>query len=272
MSIIKSASLGAASLLAMAVFAGPSFADGLPSRGKVAAAEPARPCTFTGNVGVTTDYVFRGISQTLNDAAVQGGVDATCGNFYVGFWGSNVEFAHPFGDSNVEMDFYGGYKFKTGAINWDLGAIYYSYPGTDTFGFLRHNSYFELKAGASGDIWKGGTLGATVFYSPDYFGSTGSVWTVEGAFSQTLPRFSIFSPTFSATLGYSRGGSEFAAFFTGDERHYTYWNVGLNLAFYEKWSLDLRYWDTSIDGGCFVTGGVGETCDGRFVASMKYTF
>src|SRR5512145_3332091 len=92
MSIIKSASLGAASLLAAAVFAGPGFADGMTGRGRVKAPETRTgPCTVSANVGVTTDYVFRGISQSGEDAAVQGGVDLTCGKFYLGTWASSID-------------------------------------------------------------------------------------------------------------------------------------------------------------------------------------
>src|SRR6185437_12234796 len=91
--MIKSASLGAASLLAAAVFAGPALADGMPSRGRIATPAPdARGCTTSANVGLTTDYVFRGISQSGEEPAIQGGVDFTCGRFYAGVWGSSIDF------------------------------------------------------------------------------------------------------------------------------------------------------------------------------------
>ncbi len=77
------------------------------------------------------------------------------------------------------MDWYAGIKPKTGRITWDLGVIYYTYPNsTEAFaGF--DNNYVELKVGASAEIWKDGTLGVTVFFSPDYQFETGNVWTVE---------------------------------------------------------------------------------------------
>lgn len=252
MSIIKSASLGAASLLAAAVLAGPSFADGMPKRGKVAAPAEARPCTVSANVGFTTDYVFRGVSQTGEDATVQGGLDLTCGRFYLGVWGSGINFGN-----GTEIDIYGGFKSSTGPINWDIGFIYYSYPGAPSFLDL---DYVEFKLGASGDIWKGGTLGATVFYSPEFTLGTGETWTVEGTFSQALPKLGMFSPTFSATVGH-------ISFQDFDVLDYTYWNVGVAFGFHEKWSLDVRYWDTDGDG-CNFFG----PCDGRVVGTLKYTF
>src|SRR5262249_53775023 len=126
----KSAISGAASLLAALLLAGTALADGLPSKGAVASpgvSIDGRPCTFSFNAGVTTDYVFRGISQSSEHAALLGGADVTCGRFYVGVAASGInwdwsEFA------TTEFDWYGGFRTKTGPISWDLGLIYYSYP------------------------------------------------------------------------------------------------------------------------------------------------
>jgi uncharacterized protein (TIGR02001 family) len=261
---IKTTTLGAASLLAAAIFAGPALADGLPGRGKVADAPMPYGCTTAGNVGVTSDYVFRGISQTLEDPAVQGGVDFTCGRFYFGFWGSNVDFAN--GRDNVETDLYAGFKHTTGRINWDFGLIYYAYPGGSS-----DADYFEIKVAASGEIWKGGTLGGTVFFSPEYTFNSGEVVTLEGSFAQVLPRVGIFAPTFSALIGHSVGGADFQANFAIVDDNYTYWNVGLTLGFFDKWSLDLRYWDSNLDDDVVALDG-STVADERFVATLKYTF
>jgi uncharacterized protein (TIGR02001 family) len=249
---LKSASWGTSSLVGAALLAGPAFADGLPSRSKVSA--PTGPCTISGSVGVTSDYVFRGISQTLENPAAQGGLEFACGKFYLGFAASNIDFGI---EGTLEFDVYGGYKFTTGKIGWDVGFIYYSYPGINTF---FDADYLELKVAASAEIWKGGTVGATVFYSPEYTFNTGAVATYEVTFSQTLPRVSIFSPTFSATYGYS----DFLDF---GFLSYDYWNAGVALGFLEKWTLDLRYWDSENVG--FAAGPLGEE---RFVATLKYSF
>jgi uncharacterized protein (TIGR02001 family) len=254
MSIMKSASLGAASLLAVVVFASPSFADGLPGRGKVKGPDEARPCSTAANVGLTSDYVFRGISQSTEDAAIQGGVDFNCGHFYVGFWGSSVTIGN-----GTEIDFYGGFKRNFGRVAIDVGLIYYSYPGfNDDLDFL------ELKAAGSLEVWKGGTLGGTVFYSPDYFAQTGPVTTLEGTFSQALPSFSIFTPTFSATVGHSHFQDELLGF----DPSYTYWNIGASFGFFDKWSFDVRYWDSDSDSP-FAFGDITEE---RIVGTLKYTF
>ena len=138
--LARSAGFGAASLMAGLLLAGQALADGPPGKGRAKAPEVSdgRPCTVSANVGYTTDYVFRGISQSNEDAAVQGGVDFTCGRFYIGTWGSSIAF----GGSATEIDVYGGVRTKTGPVNWDLGFIYYAYPGASSGADL---DYFELK-------------------------------------------------------------------------------------------------------------------------------
>lgn len=252
---IKATSLGAASLLAAAVFAGPALADGMPSRGRIAEAPAPRTCTTAGNVGLTSDYVFRGISQSNQEAAVQGGVDFTCGNWYFGVWASSINF---FQEGTAEVDIYGGYKFTHGRFAFDVGVIYYAYPGIDSG---LDADYVEVKGGVSTEVWKGGTLGGTVFYSPEYTFNTGSVTTLEGSLSQALPKVGMFSPTLSILVGRS-------FFHDEDDFSYTYWNAGLTLGFLEKWSLDLRYWDS--DNEFFTTPT--SLSDERFVATIKYTF
>lgn len=90
------------------------------------------PSPLTFNVGVVSDYIFRGMSQTLGDPALQGGIDYAFSNgFYVGAWASNVKWVKGWtGKGDTEIDLYGGYR---GAINadwsYDVGAIAYTYPG-----------------------------------------------------------------------------------------------------------------------------------------------
>src|SRR5262245_30021173 len=115
--------------IALAMLAGTAHADGMP-RGSVKDAPPPPPqerCKLSANIGLATEYVFRGISQTGEGPAVQGGFDATCGMFYAGVWASNLDWGAIEGTS-IEMDWYAGVKFNTGRVAWDLGVIYYSYP------------------------------------------------------------------------------------------------------------------------------------------------
>ena len=270
---------GAATSFAVLMLAVPAYADGMRGSIKDKPAE-ARRCTLSANVALTSDYVFRGFSQTAEGPAIQGGFDATCGIFYAGLWGSSLDYD---GLAGMELDVYTGVKGTTGRLAWDLGVIYYSYPNNSANFYGQPNpNYVELKVGASTEIWKGGTVGVTAFWSPDYTFETGSVVTVEGAFAQTLPAMGRFTPTFSALLGYQKGfDNDYVAFNTanGDD-HYLYWNAGVAFAFDKNWSVDFRYWDTNIsNSGGFCSNGVDLTggknilqCDERFVATLKFTY
>ncbi len=146
------------------------------------AAAPAAPevksdWTFTGNAGVFSDYRFRGISQTNKKPAFQGGFDiGHASGLYVGNWNSNVDSAF-FNGSNLEMDFYGGYKLPVGPVGLDFGVLYYYYPGSGAGGTFRINNT-ELYVGA-------GYGPVSVKYShsiSDFFGANDSKnsWYLEG--------------------------------------------------------------------------------------------
>jgi uncharacterized protein (TIGR02001 family) len=267
----KSAALGAATAVLATVFASAAFADGMPKRGSIKSAEPPpapRACSLSANVGLTSDYVFRGISQTAEGAAIQGGFDATCGLFYAGVWSSALDFNDA---AHLEIDLYAGIKPKTGPVTWDLGVIYYAYPNQNSA--IADLDMIEFKVGGSAEVWKGGTFGVTGFYSPDYTGELGPTWTVEGAFSQALPQIGMFSPTFSALIGYQHSSDAAYAGAFGDD-NYTYWNAGLTFGFLEKWSIDFRYWDSSLpsDNSIAACGTALFQCDERFVATLKFTY
>jgi uncharacterized protein (TIGR02001 family) len=99
------------------------------------AADPKAPepdFTITGNLGLVSDYVFRGISQTDNGPAIQGGFDYSHkSGLYVGTWGSNVSSWASLNGSGAEIDIYGGFKgLLPSEISYDIGVIAYRYPGT----------------------------------------------------------------------------------------------------------------------------------------------
>jgi uncharacterized protein (TIGR02001 family) len=125
------------------------------SPGSSTATTPAEPApaptpehNFTGNVGLFSQYIFRGLTQTNRDPAVQGGFDyAHSTGLYAGTWASNISFpkenaSTPFTGAagsgttgtysqggSLEWDFYGGYKGTVGDFGYDLGTLYYWYPG-----------------------------------------------------------------------------------------------------------------------------------------------
>ncbi len=95
---------------------------------------PAPNYTLSYNVGVTSDYRFRGIAQTSFKPALQAGVDfAHKSGFYLAVWGSNVSWIKDYAgatDGSLEIDLYGGYRGEISkGFTYDLGVIRYQYPG-----------------------------------------------------------------------------------------------------------------------------------------------
>jgi uncharacterized protein (TIGR02001 family) len=222
--------------------------------------------TWSVNIGGTTDYVFRGVSQNNEDPTVQGGLDVGYKIFYAGIWASGVD--ETFTASEFEFDIYAGIKPVWGPATFDFGVIYYGYGNQNGIGLLGNSvdvDYWELKAGVSGEILPKLTAGAFVYYSPEATFETGETWTFEGGLAYALPKVWIFDPTISGTLGYlTASDNTFEAFNGFDE--YVYWNAGLSLTV-DKLTLDFRYWGTDIDVG----GGalIDDLADDRFVFSAK---
>ena len=89
---------------------------------------------FSANIGATSNYVWRGVTQTDDSAAISGGLDyAHDSGFYAGTWASNVDVGD---DTNAEVDLYGGFSNEVSGIGYDVGFIYYGYPGGDDINFL----------------------------------------------------------------------------------------------------------------------------------------
>ena len=90
---------------------------------------------WSANASMTSNYIWRGLTQTENEAAVQGGIDyAGDSGFYVGTWASNVNYGA--GDVySYEHDIYAGFAFDTGDISWDVGYLYYNYDKEAEFDF-----------------------------------------------------------------------------------------------------------------------------------------
>lgn len=224
--------------------------------GGAAKADDPPAFAWSMTVGGTSDYIFRGVSQTDEDPAFQASVDATYGLFYAGVWGSNTDEA--FTNSSQEIDLYAGIKPTWGPVTFDFGVIYYWYPGDD----FDVADYVELKAGATVAPIKNLSLGGFVYWTDEGTFDTGEIFTYEGTAAYTLPAVGIFTPTVSALIGYADADEDTAL----DPLSYTYWNAGLALAV-EKFTFDFRYWGTDSDGET-IYGGLA---DDRFVFTAKVT-
>ncbi len=92
---------------------------------------PASP--FSTNVALTNNYLYRGISQSGANPAIQGGFDyAGASGLYIGTWGSSISWLGDAGvpRSGLELDTYGGYRGTAGAVSYDVGYLRYNYSGS----------------------------------------------------------------------------------------------------------------------------------------------
>lgn len=138
------------------------------------------PGEFSANVGFVSDYRFRGFTQADSEPAIQGGFDwSHDSGAYLGVWGSNVEF----NDAHIETDFYGGFANEIESFSYDVGLLYYAYPGSsDRFNFNFLEGYVGL--GYDFDV-AAVSIGAA--YSPDFFGGTGDALYSNAGVSIPLP-------------------------------------------------------------------------------------
>ncbi|MFN3668252.1 MAG: TorF family putative porin [Brevundimonas sp.] len=208
-----------------------------------AGAASAQSPEIAWNVGVTSDYVFRGYSQSNEDPAVFGGVDLTAGGFYAGAWASTVDF----GDStDAEIDIYGGYRTEASGFALDVGVVGYLYtsaPGGADY------DYAELKFAASRAIGPV-TLGGAVFWSPDFFGVDDEATYVEAnAAFAPAPKWTV-----SGAVGHQ-------SLDVNDD--YVTWNAGVGYALTDYAVIDVRYHDTDASG---------PLAEDRVAATLKFLF
>jgi uncharacterized protein (TIGR02001 family) len=117
-------------LLALLATSSAAFAQTAPA---------AETPEVTYNVGVVSQYRYRGIAQTKGDPALQGGVDyANANGFYAGAWGSTIKWIKDAaqdgstkGKGDVELDLYAGYKFEAAGVAYDVGYLRYEYVGNN---------------------------------------------------------------------------------------------------------------------------------------------
>jgi uncharacterized protein (TIGR02001 family) len=171
------------------------------------------PWSVSANIGAVSNYIWRGVTQTQDGAAVQGGLDvAHESGFSAGAWISNIDWGTP--DPNYELDLYLGYSYAVNDdLSFDLTGIYYAYPDG------RDSDFAEIGGSAT---WKWFTLGLayTVYGQNDGGLFDNGDWYYFGGFEYgDLP----FGLTFSARGGYYD-------FRYGGKPSADYWNYGASIS------------------------------------------
>lgn len=250
--------------------------------------DPPSAITVSGSVGGVSDYRFRGVSQSDEEIAVQGGLTVTHeSGVYVGTWGSNLAGWGTFGGANLELDLIAGFKTEIGGGGTlDVGVTWYMYPGgADDSDFLE--PYAKL----------GGTIGplgltAGVAYAPkqqalgNYSATPFSRGQKEDnlyLWGDALAGIPGTPATLKAHIGYSEGNPGLGPNGTSVAPTGKYWDwmLGADFAVYKGLTLGVSYIDTDIGkneaaylqpGFSKGNDGSGQIADATIVASITYAF
>jgi uncharacterized protein (TIGR02001 family) len=212
---------------------------------------------------ISSDYLFRGVSQTRNRPAVQGTIDIqhTTG-LYVGAFASNVAFLGT--NARQEIDALAGWRTTVAGASLDVGGIAYTYPGYEHGPGFYDLQYFELAAKASYEIPSLPVpmkVLASFNWSPNYQAESGNGFYVEGGVEFALP----YDFTLAGRAGYqwiqnnTRWGSP----------DFANWNVTLSYKF-SDFVLTAGYYDTNLSRNeCF---GSQKICAARAMVFLSRTF
>lgn len=178
---------------------------------------------LSGNVALTSNYVWRGQTQSDGEFAVQGGFDYASSLFYVGTWASTVD---DFGiDASSELDLYAGFTPSIGPVSFDIGTIFYFYPNTDV-----DSDFIELKVAATYSPIEALELGVGAYASNDYLATGGDSLYLEATAGYTI------NDMFSVSGGYGQFDQDTLG-------TYETWNLGGTFSF-KGFDFDLRYFDS----------------------------
>jgi len=199
----------------------------------LARAEGESPHSFSANVALTTNYMFRGVSQTENGPAIQGGFDYsyTPYNLNLGIWGSNVT-SDGFQGANMETDFLASWTPSYGKLGVDLGWVLYEYFGTNN----NDNNTNEFHLGLSYDLTYL-TPSVTANYSDDWFGM-GGAWYYDLSVSVPLP----YEFSLSGHYGWNQFEGQYDA-------NYQDYSIGISREFH-GFGFDLSWVDRSDTAAC----------------------
>lgn len=225
----------------------------------LAAVSGAATADIAGNVAIVSDYVFRGISQTDEKPAIQGGFDyAHDSGLFLGTWASNVDFND--GDqASTEIDLYGGMTGTVGDLGWKAAAIYYNYPGVSDNSGLKYD-YWEFGPTLTYPLGPA-SASLMVLWSPNFYNETG-----KGLYSEV----GLSAPIGAVTVGGTFGHQDIERNLKFGTPDYNTWSVYASTT-YLGLGFKLAYTDTELsDTECFGGGSVVDGwCDPRAVFSVS---
>lgn len=229
--------------------------------------EESSSVSFSGNVGLYSDYIFRGYTQTKGQPALQGGFDLEhASGLYIGTWASNVEWTTQGGymDSNsIEVDVYAGFAGSAGPVDFDIGVLQFLYPGDNTAGAAEADAT-ELYIGIAKDL---GPLSASVYY---YNVISTDAWGFADADGSDYWTLDVDVPLGETpiTASFHVGHQEFDG--TGNEPFdYTDWKVNLDYGLSDTYSAGVYFTDTDMTESDWTVAGefLGQDSVGVYLSA-----
>lgn len=237
-----------------------------------AAAEPAPPYTITYNIGLYSQYIFRGLTQTGEDPAIQGGVDFThSSGFYLGTWVSNISWLEDGGtydNSSLELDLYGGYANSIGdsGVGYNVGLLQYVYPGDAKPGIK--NAETTEAYGSLSYKWLSAKVSVVV--SDGAFG----VKNADGTYYAELNANYPIGET-GLTVNGHVGRQEYSGSVAGisnDVYSYTDYKLGLTKSWSNGVNVGGYYTNTNARDAGYGAFAGGNIADSQFTAFIQKTF
>ncbi|ALN61420.1 hypothetical protein GLA29479_535 [Lysobacter antibioticus] len=225
----------------------------------------------SGSVSLTSDYLFRGVSQNNQNPALQGGIEyAHDSGFYVGAWGSNVSWLSDtvvIGDdisNSLELDGYVGYRGKAGELfSYDVGVLTYYYPGDYPSGF---NSPDTTEIYLGGTLAPSETVSVGLKYSyavTDLFGYADS----DGSGYLDANLNWIFQPGWTLNV---HGGKQWIEH--NKDFEYADWKVGVTKSFDNGFSVAAAYSDTDAEQALYTNAHDNFLADDAFTLTVSKAF
>lgn len=211
---------------------------------------------WSANATVANNYLWRGLTQTVDEVMVSGGIDyADESGFYIGTWAANVSYAADDAYS-YEHDVYFGFSGEAGDISYDIGYLYYNYNDAPEIDFseiygsigiqdFSVTAYVMVHTEADEPAGYDFGFGSAYYLSADYGFDLGNDWSM------------------GLHLGYHDG--DFVEFFNfGDGETFDYIDYSVSFA---KDAFTFTISDTDLDGP---THNVTHNGDVKYVVSYDF--
>lgn len=274
---MKAKILGA---VAAVVLASPAFAADIPVKAPVGKAPFLSSFDVAFGGAIMTDYNFRGVSQSNREMAANAYVEGRWKSnpsteWYLGIAGNSISWPtnSALTDPAAEIDLYGGVRLTAGKWAYDVGAIYYYYPGESVIAGTTFNNseFYEIYGKAAYTVTDALTVGGALYWSPNYLN-----YGIDSLYSEVNAKYTVKNTYVSAAFGHMHlsDTSNIGGVATPIPS-YNYWNAGIGWT-WKMFTLDLRYHDTDMNqASCSQVwnGGVGnsvKSCGTAYIAKLSF--